>query len=312
MREIRSGNWGGFVFINMNPTGETLMEFLSPVPEYLDCFEFENMRYRWYVSVRAPCNWKVGLEAFGEGYHVSATHPQWPPFIDDVTRSATFGKHGMFGYPTARTFGQPSARLGKPPIKDIRESLIGFYDELNITLAAIYSERATEAVRRLRTEVPEGASEYEILGKMYQFIREACEACGAGWPNINFEQMAKAGTDWTIFPNIVILMQPDAALCYRVRPNGDDPDSCIFDVWSLQRYASGAQPKLNRRMHYGPEDWRRIGDVSPVLVQDFSNMEAVQQGMKSIGFLGCRTNPLQESQIPNHHRVLREFLYNKS
>jgi hypothetical protein len=142
---------------------------------------------------------------------------------------------------------------------------------------------------------------------MYQFIREACEACVAGLPDISFEQMAKAGTDWTIFPNFVILMQPDAALAYRVRPNGNDPDTCIFDVWSLQRYAPGAQPKLVRRLLHGDGEWRGIGDVSPVLLQDFANMAAVQQGMKSHGFPGCRVNPLQESMIANHHRVLREY-----
>ena len=73
--------------------------------------------------------------------------------------------------------------------------------------------------------------------------------------------MAKAGSDWLIFPNLIILMQPDAALVYRVRPNGNDPDSCIFDVWSLQRYAPGAEPKLNRRIYHGDEDWRAVGDI---------------------------------------------------
>ena len=308
LRETQVDTWGGFVFVNMDPDAKPLREHVDPVPSFLDCFEFQRMRYRWYVSVKAPCNWKVGIEAFCEGYHVSATHPQWPPFVDDVTRSFTYGDHGMFAYPTARPFGQPSARLNRPELLDVRENLIAFYDDLNTTLAAIYSERATEAVRRLRTEVPAGASHMEILGKMYQFIREACEACGAGWPDISFEQMAKAGTDWLIFPNLVVLMQPDAALVYRVRPNGNDPDTCIFDVWSLQRYASGAEPKLNRRIYHGPDDWRHVGDVSPVLMQDFSNMAAVQQGMKSRGFPGCRTSPLQESMIPNFHRAIEDYL----
>ena len=131
LRETLVDRWAGFVFINMNLAAEPLMKFLDRVPEFLDCFEFEKMRYRWYVSVKAPCNWKVGLEAFVEGYHVSATHPQWPQFIDDVTRSATYGKHGMFAYPTARPFGQPSVRLNRPMLEDVRENLIAFYDDLN-------------------------------------------------------------------------------------------------------------------------------------------------------------------------------------
>jgi hypothetical protein len=175
-------------------------------------------------------------------------------------------------------------------------------------LAALYSERATEAVRRLRTEVPAGTPQIEILMKMYGFIKEAAIACGAGWPRVTMEEMGKAGVDWHIFPNLVILQQPDAALVYRSRPFGDDPDWCIFDVWSLQRYAPGAQPLLKRRVHMGDDDWRRIDDVSPVLLQDFSNLVKVQQGMKSLGFPGCRTNPLQESAVSNFHLALREYL----
>jgi phenylpropionate dioxygenase-like ring-hydroxylating dioxygenase large terminal subunit len=307
LREVKTGTWAGFVFINMDPSSEPLAQFLDPVPEYLDPFEIEKMRYRWYVTIKVPANWKATLEGFDEGYHVFSTHPQWPPMTDDVTRSFTFGKHGMFAYPTARMFGQPSARI-RPELEDVRENLIAFYDDLNTSLAALYSERATEAVRRLRTEVPAGTPQIEILMKMYGFIKEAAIACGAGWPRVTMEEMAKAGVDWHIFPNLIILQQPDAALVYRSRPFGDDPDWCIFDVWSLQRYAPGAQPLLKRRVHMGDDEWRRIDDVSPVLLQDFSNLVKVQQGMKSLGFPGCRTNPLQESAVSNFHLALREYL----
>ena len=304
--QVPVDTWAGFVFINLDPNAEPLAKYLDPVPEYLDPFEIGKMRYRWYYSIKVPCNWKNGMEAFNEGYHVFATHPQWPHLTDDVTRTFTFGKHGMFGYPTARMFGQRSARI-HPELEDVRENIIAFYDDLNTTLGALYSERATQAVRRLRTEVPAGASQMEILGKMFEFIREAAIASGAGYPDVSFEQMGKAGADWHVFPNLIILQTPDAALVYRVRPWGNDPDWCIFDVWSLVRYAEGAQPTLNRQIHYGDDDWKRIGDVSIVLLQDFGNLAAVQQGMKSLGFRGSVTNPLQESTVTNFHRAIREY-----
>ncbi|WP_250961736.1 aromatic ring-hydroxylating dioxygenase subunit alpha [Pseudomonas sp. CG7] len=98
LKEVLVDTWGGFVFINMDPQAEPLAKYLAPVPEFTDCFEFEKMRYRWYKSIRLPCNWKVALEAFNEGYHVAATHPQiLDTQGDDVTRSFAFGKHGMFG-----------------------------------------------------------------------------------------------------------------------------------------------------------------------------------------------------------------------
>ena len=48
-----------------------------------------------------------------------------------------------------------------------------------------------------------------------------------------------------------------------------------------------------------------------ILSQDFANMTEVQKGMKSKGFRGARTNPLQESAISNFHRVLREVLFDE-
>lgn len=42
----------------------------------------------------------------------------------------------------------------------------------------------------------------------------------------------------------------DGALCYRSRPDGDDPDKCIFDIWSLVRYAPGREPTLERKVYH--------------------------------------------------------------
>ena len=62
-------------------------------------------------------------------------------------------------------------------------------------------------------------------------------------------------------------------------------------------------------------DLRDAGQVDTVerfgliLSQDFANMTEVQKGMKSKGFRGARTNPLQESAISNFHRGLREILF---
>ncbi len=96
--EVLVDRWGGFVFINQDLNAQPLREFLDPAPSYLDCIEFDKMRFRWYKSLRIPCNWKTALEAFNEAYHVSATHSQFLVNMgDDVTRSFTHGRHGMFG-----------------------------------------------------------------------------------------------------------------------------------------------------------------------------------------------------------------------
>ena len=73
---VRCDTWGGFVFINMDPTAEPLLDYLSPIPEYFEPFQFENMRVTWWKSLRVPCNWKTALDGFLESYHAIGTHPQ--------------------------------------------------------------------------------------------------------------------------------------------------------------------------------------------------------------------------------------------
>lgn len=311
LREAKVGLWGGFVYINPDPQAESLDDYLAPVPEFINPFELEKMRYRWYVSVKLPCNWKVALEAFNEGYHVATTHSQLLPTMgDDVTRSFTFGRHGMFGYPTAtRPWGAPSPRTGQPMPDDIRPGVVSFFDEMNRTLRAIYTERDAEASRRLLTEVPPTNDGLEVISRVLAFQKEAAEASGAGWPDLSLEQMARAGINWHVFPNQVFLMYADGLLCYRARPAGDNPDSCIYDIWSLQRYAPGAEPPLQRQYFYGPEDWKHFHKISIILQQDFDNMEEVQKGMKSSGFTAARPSPLQETSVSNLHTHIHQYLY---
>ena len=92
---------------------------------------------------------------------------------------------------------------------------------------------------------------------------------------------------------------------YRLRPNGDHPESCIFDVWWLQRYPEGKEPPIEHQFWPTPESFK---GENPFLEQDFANLIAVQQGMHSRGFEGQRTNPVQEIAISNFHQALHRWL----
>jgi phenylpropionate dioxygenase-like ring-hydroxylating dioxygenase large terminal subunit len=307
---LQVDTWQGFVFVNFDEQCETLAKFLEPMPAFCDNYEFGKMRFWWYKSVRLPCNWKVALEAFNEGYHVAATHPQLLDTIgDDRTTSFAHGRHGMFGYfePT-RPIGSPSPRTGKPIPEDLRPGMVGYLDELARTLKAVTTWRDNAATRRLLTETSAQDDALVLMAKMQQFQKEAAEAEGAGWAPISFEEQYKAGQDWHVFPNMIFLPYPDGALFYRARPDGDNPDSCIYDIWSLARFAPGAEPTLDREMYYGDEDWKVEAHFGKILTQDFSNMCEVQRGMKSSGFRGSRTNPKQERAVSNFHRALHEAL----
>jgi hypothetical protein len=102
-----------------------------------------------------------------------------------------------------------------------------------------------------------------------------------------------------------MLQGPTGLLGYRARPNGMDPDSCIWDVYSLQRYAPDAEPAVEvewSQDHADESFWGKI------LTQDYQNMGEVQRGMKSRGFAGARPNPKQEVAVANFHQSLSEFM----
>jgi phenylpropionate dioxygenase-like ring-hydroxylating dioxygenase large terminal subunit len=309
---IKCDTWGGFVFINMDPDCEPLADFLDPMPAFIDPYELEKAKFRWSYSVKVPCNWKVALEAFDEGYHVAATHPQLlDGFGEDYTFSKAMGKHGMFGYDkSTRPFGAPSPRQAKPVPDDLRPGMIGYIQNINDTLHAITTEKDAAAATRLMTEASASDSPLELGIKLLKFQEEAARAAGAHWPPITLEQRVAAGTDWHVFPNLIFLPTGTGTLCYRSRPFGDgtDPDWCVYDIWSLEQYAPGAQPPIAHNVIHSDDGWKAIGGVSEILEQDFFNMEQVQRGLKQAGFPGCRTSPVQEVAISNMHRVLHEYV----
>ena len=302
LEKVRAETWGGWVFINLDPEAEPLHAFLEPAKTHLDPFEFEKMRYRWRKQVTLPCNWKVALEAFDEGYHVQTTHRQLLPLFDDVTYSLAMGKHGMFGYAPTALYGLPSPRLGDRT-GDVRQGLHAFNCEIWSTLKATATEEMLAAGERLM-ELPQTATPYEVYAAFAQFHREESAKTGTPWPQVTVEQMMAAGTDWHIFPNMVFLHQPTNLLGYRARPNGDDPGSCIFEIYVLERFADGQAPKVEVEV---AEDWRTV-DWGLILSQDFDNVGEVQKGMRSKGFRGARTNPVQERAISNFHAVLHEVV----
>jgi phenylpropionate dioxygenase-like ring-hydroxylating dioxygenase large terminal subunit len=312
LTETLLDSWQGFVFINMDPQAEPLAKYLDPAPKYLDPFEYGKMRFRFRATFRVPCNWKVAQEAFSEAYHVPATHPQLMMGQgDNDTRSFARGKHAMFDYDPGRErpFGTPAKSTGKPMPTDFRKSMTSFFEMMNVQLPVLFTLRDGQATHRLLTEVPENAPYLEVLQKTIQFQKEAAIGDGAGWPDITLDQLAAAGTDWHIFPNFVTLFYFDGCIVYRSRPDGDNPDSSIFEVWGLQRYAPGAEPAVPNHLFLDRDDWKKVKDVSLILWQDFDNMEQVQIGMKSYGCPGNRPSPKQEVPISNMHRVLREYLF---
>src|SRR3954447_14036356 len=111
---VRAETWGGFVFVNMDPDAEPLLDFLDPIPKLLGDYRLDEMRFRAYRTLVLPANWKAVLDAFNEGYHVQGSHPQILPWTDDVAIAyEQYDRHARYGrLEDSRRALRPSPRLG--------------------------------------------------------------------------------------------------------------------------------------------------------------------------------------------------------
>lgn len=307
LSEIKVDTWGGWIWINMNPDCEPLIEYLHPASDWLNQFEFEKMRYHWRQYVVFDCNWKTALEAFMEPYHVEGTHPQLCVYGDFYAWSKAHGLHGNDGFDSKNPEESESAatttvtRAGKGP--DARKMIAQMQEEFWETIRGSTTPTLVNAARRLVDELPEGTPAHDVHEHWYESARRDDAARGVIWPTIDPDKLAKAGLAWHIFPNMSFIPGLTFFLGYRARPYGNDPNKCIFEAYALERYPEGREPKT-QWVYAEPTEakWRKV------LAQDFGNMAAVQKGMRNRGFRGALPNPHQEQKITNFHRNLARFM----
>ena len=305
---VQLDTWGGYVWINMDPGCEPLRDYLGEAGELLDQFELDRMRYRWRQWLYFPCNWKTALEAFNESYHVEATHPQLTKWGTNTWWSRAVGKHACHGTGPPREnaerggvgFGMVRSLEGQDPRVTVAEQLNDLVESLDATT----TDTIVGVANRLVDELPAGTSSGEVAAYMMETAKREDAARGVVWPEVDPERLAFTGFDWHLFPNSVLLPSLTTALCYRARPNGYDPDSCIFEVYTLERFPEGEEPATEWVFEpdLASEKWRKI------LPQDFGNMPEVQKGMKSRGFSGARPSPVSEVAVTHFHEVLSEYM----
>jgi phenylpropionate dioxygenase-like ring-hydroxylating dioxygenase large terminal subunit len=305
---VQVDTWGGWVFINMDADAPSLGEFLGEVPRILDPFDFGKMRYKWRNWVVFDCNWKTGLEAFMEPYHVTGTHSQLLEYGEYYAYSKAFGLHGVSGFDqrdaTLRSIGGSSSTMRAGKGEDARISTYELTRE-NWETVNNASTTATlvQAAKQLVDELPEGTPAPDVIAHWLKRAKEMDAERGVIWPEITPAQMTEAGLAWHMFPNMSVLQGAVYALCYRTRPYGDDPSKCIFEAYALERFPEGEEPESE--WTYGEATQENWGSV---LCQDFGNMAAVQRGMKSRGFRGTLPNPHQEQKVINFHRNLADVI----
>lgn len=299
--KVQVDQWGGWIWINLDPNAGPLMDWLKPVPDMLDPFQLQNMRCRWRKWIIFDCNWKVALEAFNETYHVQSTHPEFNEFGQFRGWARNHGWHSNIGYDAPKGQEQDQAKLRLGAGDDPRLSTADMQNFTWENANTNTTETLVKAAQRLKDELPAGTAAADVSKHWLDSARADDAKRGVFWPVVAPADVAKSGTSWQVFPNFQIGHAVNNMLCYAARPYGDDPEKCIFEAAVYELYPKGEAPET-RWEYCAADEW------PPVLQQDFANMRAVQQGMKNVGFRGTLPNPYMERAISSLHHNLAKFM----
>jgi len=71
---LRLEDWGGFLFVAVDPATRPLSSWLGELPGRLAHYRFEDMVATRVYRYTVACNWKLWVENFMEGYHIATVH----------------------------------------------------------------------------------------------------------------------------------------------------------------------------------------------------------------------------------------------
>ncbi|UCV23643.1 aromatic ring-hydroxylating oxygenase subunit alpha [Ferribacterium limneticum] len=296
LREVLIDTWGGFIFINPDIKAGPLANHLGSLTKHFENWPLDKRFTLWHVQKTINANWKVALEAFIEGYHVVATHPQIHSSVAEQAAQYDVYDDGDAHFSRSVTpTGVPSKHAKNP-------SALGAIADVWAVLNAL---RADEAVT-LPPEIVDRASIAEWRRKVMKDMTKA------DYSKLSDAEMLDS-FQYYLFPNFFPWYGEGLPLTYLFRPNADSPDTCFFDIWMLVRSPdNGTPPPAAKLVTLGPDQHFEpvIGAMGNVFDQDDENMPFVQIGMKTWPGdpEGMTISRYQESRIRHYHHVLMKKL----
>ena len=269
--EARCETWGGNVFINPDPDCGPLEDALGVLVEHFKDYDYANRWTAVHVRKKVRGNWKVSMEAFLEGWHLSETHPQaqawngdsssqydiWESDAAQVSRSVT---------PSA----VPSPELGAAA--DARRAVIETIQSVTPPGVDLPDFDAVEPLDRAF------AAEWR-RGLLAAMTGRDCSG--------HSDTHMLDAVQYFMFPNFFPWLGEGAPLWYQFMPLGDNPNESIMDVRFLMPLpANGQRPPAAERIDldfdqsYGAHN-AGFGLFDQVFDQDQSNVPLVQQGCRT-------------------------------
>lgn len=288
----------GLVFVSMREDPPPLAEYIGLPEGYLEGYRIDRMKVVRHVRTEWAANWKVGIEAFYETYHLHAVHPETRWVMADLKVQCDLYPNG------ASRMIVPIGQM-TPRIAD--------QDSLNDGLRAMLADVGID---------PEGfaGGAREVRAAVQRAKRQRAAALGLDYSGFVDGQLTDS---WAtgIFPNVQIGCHPEGVFLMRFLPHPTDPERFYYDTMTLIAPVEHPDYKVPDWMglpegtdtsgrtrpaceHFGVgED----GNLGLVLSQDSELLPVVQKGMRSRAFRHQLWGE-QEQRLRHFHAELERYL----
>jgi phenylpropionate dioxygenase-like ring-hydroxylating dioxygenase large terminal subunit len=294
----------GTVWVNLDLHARSLEESLGGIVEYIDPLGMDLMRVKWWKQIRLEANWKVAQEAFFESYHVMQTHPELAMFANgDALDMDTFdGSIPLTEIPGLGHWAHVLASHNFGTAEGLQKGASSGDSMVAINRANWFGTRAQMTERALEIQEELLARGVPCDDNLGTVLKNAVFE-DALTRNIPLPAPTDKSTSWAhVFPNMTFVSGYGSSLIYRSRPDGNDPNACIYDFWSVEIPPTGTDSP--KPVQATDEFFEQLFIVQ----QDKSNIERQQVGLRSRGYRENRLATTYEKSITLFHRRLDQIL----
>lgn len=269
LRPVQCDTWGGNVFINPDLDAGPLSEALGVMPDHFrDCPQEDRYTAAW-IKKKVRINWKSGLEAFLEGYHVLTTHPSGMPIFGSTYTQTDCWDDGKASV----------SRLTTPAL--VPDGWVKDEVSPRLALELFCNTYGLPSPPKERGATVADAREYaaEKTAELHK------EHSGVDFSDRSISYLVDMH-QWFAFPAHFPWWGEGLSWWYNFTPLGDSSDECVMEIRWLRPLAKGAaRPALPRCVEIDFDekgrDYPETGQVGYIMDEDMENMEEVHRGMKA-------------------------------